>query len=349
MRESIKVNLQRPSESYEIYIGRDILMPFLKKDAVYIVDANVFNNYRKIFSHIDIANIFILYANEESKTIDSTLRIIDFLLEKRIERKGTIYAVGGGITGDVAAFAASIYLRGVPFIQIATTLLSMVDSSVGGKTGVNYKNIKNIIGTFYQPKKVIIDTQFIDSLSDDEYLNGLAEIIKMAFLFDRELVNIITKKANYILKRDKRVLEDIIKKTVCHKVNIVERDEKESNLRQILNFGHTLGHAIEVDSNYSIKHGFAVAIGMILECRYGYNIGVVDNGVLSTLEDILRLYDFQTKYKFSSIEKFKYALERDKKTKEGFLTLSLPARVGCGKIIEGIKVEDLLKITNNNG
>jgi 3-dehydroquinate synthase len=340
MKPTVEVKLKGQGTSYNIIFER-ITKDFLlgeNKEAYYIVDANVHNLFLKVYK----IKSFIFYSCEENKNLESATKILDFLIENDCKRKDLLIAIGGGIVGDVAGFAASIYMRGIPFVQVPTTLLSMVDSSVGGKNGVNYKNIKNYIGTYYQPKQVFIDVDFIKTLPEEEYLNGLAEVIKTAFLFDDVLVEKLEKNYKAILAKAPESLEDIIISTIKHKIAVVEADEKEASIRRLLNFGHTIGHAIEVDSHFEIKHGFAVAKGMYLETLYGEKSGLIEKGTLKRLRKLLTLYNFDINYNIRDDKIFENALVKDKKNIKNSTVLALPVEVGKSCVFENININNML-------
>ncbi|MFA6991860.1 MAG: 3-dehydroquinate synthase [Candidatus Gracilibacteria bacterium] len=211
--------------------------------------------------------LFSFAEGETSKNLTTVENLAEEMIKKCYDRKDAIIALGGGVTGDMAAFLASIYMRGIPYIQIPTTLLAMVDSSIGGKTGVDLKSGKNLLGTFCQPKAIFVDLKYLKTLSLAQLRNGLAEIIKAGIIKDKKLFEFIEQNIEKILSNSENHLNKIIIQSIKIKKNVVEKDEKESNLRMILNYGHTYGHAIEKLSNYKLLHGYAVAIGMVLENR----------------------------------------------------------------------------------
>ena len=346
MNGKLTVRIKEASKSYDIVVGEGIFKDYrIQNDEVFIVDGNVYQGYRNV---LPLNRFFIFYADELNKSWESVLRIIDFLIEQNCNRKTKIYALGGGITGDVAAFAASIYMRGTPLIQIPTTLLSMVDSSVGGKTAINFKNIKNLIGSFYQPERVVVDINFLKSLDEEEYLNGLAEIIKIAFMFDKDLLKKLITNKDDILNRISRRLIEVIVKSIELKIRVVEIDEKEENERRLLNFGHTIGHAVEVDTNYTIKHGYAVAIGMFYECLYGVKHKIIGNEILDAIQKLLEQYKLFSRYKIKNLERFRFALTRDKKIEKDGIVFTLPIKLGESRIFHNIDIDEIIKVINDN-
>ncbi len=201
-------------------------------------------------------------SGEESKNLKTIELLVNQLSKRKISRADSIITLGGGATGDIAGFAASIYLRGIPYLHIPTSLLSMIDSSIGGKNGVNLENGKNLAGTICQPKAVLIDTSFLKSLPESELHNGLAEMVKSALIADADFFTYLEINAEAILQRDPEVMNKIITRTCEIKKSIIERDEKENDYRLYLNYGHTIGHAIEKLSNYTVSHGRAITVGM---------------------------------------------------------------------------------------
>jgi 3-dehydroquinate synthase len=273
----IEVRLEKkPSTSYEIYIGQDIL------DRMGLIITK--NNWASRYILITDSNVSALHgdrvigtlkemglkvdqieipAGEASKDMQTIFSIIDRMIELGADRTSALIALGGGVVGDITGFVASIYMRGIPYIQVPTTLLAQVDSSIGGKTAIDLPHGKNILGTFHQPKGVFIDLAFLKTLPSREFGNGLAEIVKCGIIDDPELLSLLEKEAEAIRNRDMILLEKVIARTCRIKKGIVEIDEMEKGLRRILNFGHTIGHAIEAESGYSISHGEAVSVGMV--------------------------------------------------------------------------------------
>lgn len=208
--------------------------------------------------------IFSFESGEKSKSLSTIESLSEAMVEKGFNRKDAIIALGGGVVGDVAGFLASIYLRGIPFVQIPTTLLAMVDSAIGGKTGVDLKSGKNLLGTITQPKAVFVDINILKTLPENQIRNGLGEIIKYGVIKDEKFFAYLEKNLAKIFTHDEKVLNYIIQKSIAIKVEVVENDEKEAKNRMILNYGHTYGHALETMSNYTLLHGYAISIGMVI-------------------------------------------------------------------------------------
>jgi 3-dehydroquinate synthase len=272
----IKVSLdKRQHSSYDIYIGNDIidrmglLLAKNRWGARYIIisDANVAALYGEkvmgVLKNMDIkADLIVFPSGESSKSINTCTRLVEQMMEIGADRTSAVIALGGGVVGDVAGFTASIYMRGIPYIQVPTTLLAQVDSSIGGKTGVDTQAGKNIIGTFNQPRAVFIDVAFLKTLEDKEFRNGLAEIVKYGVIEAPDMLTRLSDHADDLKSRNEAFIQTIIARCCRIKKGIVEIDEKETGLRRILNFGHTIGHAIEAESGYSVTHGEGVSIGM---------------------------------------------------------------------------------------
>lgn len=253
---------------------------------------------------------------EDSKTRETKEKIEDILLEKKYGRDTLVIAFGGGIIGDLAGFTASTFNRGIPIIHVPTTLLAMVDSSIGGKTSVNTKHGKNLIGTTYQPSAVFTDLNFLENLPEEEFLNGMAEIIKISTTSDKDLFSFIEKNHKKILEKEKNTLLRIIKRSIELKKDVVEKDEKESGLRQILNFGHTFGHAFENYSNYKIKHGFCVSLGIAVESKIAALSGNLKLEEEKRIISLLSQFNLPTKIKGDADEnKIIEIMKIDKKTR----------------------------------
>ena len=279
--KKIKVNLDKKvASSYEIRIGYDVLdrigllvaknMPALHY--IIITDFNVSAIYGRLL--LDrlrgmslTADIIDFPAGEDAKNIGTAIAIVERLIKLGADRKSALLALGGGVVGDMTGFIASTFMRSVPYIQIPTTLMAQVDSSIGGKTAIDLPEGKNLLGTFYQPRAVFIDVKFLETLPQEAINDGLAEAIKYGVIDDVEFFNCLERNIKAIKDRDREVLEKIIENSCRIKKGIVEIDERELGLRRVLNFGHTIGHAIEAESNYTVSHGAAVSLGMVAAAR----------------------------------------------------------------------------------
>lgn len=237
----------------------------LDRKVLVVTDDGVPSQYAaKVCSAAKEAVIVTLKSGEESKNFDNFKSILSVMLAHSFNRNDCVVAVGGGVVGDIAGFAASCYMRGVDFYNVPTTLLSQVDSSIGGKTAIDFEGIKNVVGAFYQPRKVIIDADLLSTLDDRQISAGLAEVVKMALTCDKDLFEFIENCEDF--KQIKGNLPTIIERALRIKQSIVEQDEKEGGLRRVLNFGHTIGHAIESEENGRLLHGECVAVGMLPMC-----------------------------------------------------------------------------------
>jgi len=284
--------LNTPAAKSEIYVGRQWesvgnLLP--DSGVVIITDDNVLRLYGNKFPDFPI---FSVASGEESKRISVIENLASKLLNAGIDRGGFLLGIGGGVVGDITGFLASVYMRGIKFGSVSTTLLAQVDASVGGKNGVNLGETKNIIGTIRQPAFVICDPVMLSSLPDDEYFSGLAELIKTAIIGDRDLFEIITENSDEIINRNVELLSMLIAKAVKFKASVVSQDELETGLRRILNFGHTFGHAIELTQN--VKHGFAVASGMELDAWFSFIKGFISEDERDKIIDILKRFKLTT-------------------------------------------------------
>jgi 3-dehydroquinate synthase len=275
-----------------------------------------------------------LEPGEKHKNISSVAKIYGSAVKAGLDRKSAIIALGGGVVGDLAGFAAATFMRGVPFVQLPTTLLAMVDSSVGGKTGFDLKEGKNLAGAFCQPKAVLIDLSTLKTLPARHVANGMAEVIKYGVIMDAEFFDYLEKKAG-----EGWDLEKIVFRSLELKASVVEKDEfEEKGLREILNFGHTFGHACETLSGYGpVLHGEAVAAGMAAAAGLSVKLGRMTAGESARLKNLLKKAglpaEFKKKFKPSEILK---VMLRDKKTRNGRLRLVLPSRIGKAEVVSGV-------------
>ena len=324
---------------YEVLIGRGLLdsageqlraLAAARRAAI-ISDDNVFPLYgsrlEKSLRSAGIApSLFLFRHGEESKSLQTYGEILEFLCKERMTRADAVIALGGGVTGDLSGFAASTYQRGMDFIQIPTTLLADVDSSVGGKTAVNLSGGKNQAGSFYQPRLVLIDTQALYTLPKEEYINGCAEVIKYALLSGAEMFKSLKNRPvmeNY---------EDVIARCIAMKRDIVEKDERDAGVRALLNLGHTFGHAVEKLSSYSIPHGQAVAMGMAMIARAAAALGYCEEQLCAALTELLHRYELPCSVRYPA-EDIARACLNDKKLLGGCIRLVVPRRLGKCDII----------------
>jgi 3-dehydroquinate synthase len=333
------VNVTTPNKEYNVYIEE--LETIEIKGKVGIITNPTVSGFHLeyLLKHLkcDELHIVTLPDGEEYKNMDSLMYGLDRLFDAKLDRNSTLIAFGGGVIGDMTGFMASIFLRGIKFIQIPTTLLSMVDSSVGGKTGINNKYGKNLIGAFYQPEAVYIDTHFLSTLPKREFAAGMAEVIKMAVMFDAIFFE--------NLKDNKENVEDIIRNSIEIKSEVVNQDEKEKGIRSVLNYGHTFGHVIENLTNYSVYlHGEAVAIGMIMANRLAVKLGYLTKNEEQEIKECIENYNLPTTYKIKNEEEFYEHFFADKKTMNNSIKFVLPQGIGNYKIKKDIDKEIILEV-----
>lgn len=327
-----KILIDLDIDSYYIYIGKRFLNHIYdyigNVDKVMIVtDENVDSFYGKIITENlkEETHKFIIESGESSKTLSTVERILSKMLELNFTRNSKIIALGGGVVGDIAGFVASIYMRGISFFQVPTTLLAQIDSSVGGKTGVNLPNGKNMIGSFYQAELVLIDTDTLKTLPKREIISGLGEIIKYGLIWDYEFLNYIENNLNDILNLKEDILKNIICKCCKIKAEIVSKDEKELGLRKILNYGHTIGHALETVSSYKrYSHGEAILIGMYYEGVMAKKLDLIGNDYLLKIQRIIESLDIDLDISVYPKELLLDNMMGDKKNKEGKISFIFP-------------------------
>ncbi|HVV01256.1 MAG TPA: 3-dehydroquinate synthase [Verrucomicrobiae bacterium] len=283
-------------------------------------------------------------AGEKSKSLRVLEHCLDCLAEHRLERKSFIVALGGGVVGDLAGFASATFLRGIDFVQVPTTLLAQVDSSVGGKTGVNLKAGKNLVGSFYQPRRVLCDLETLRTLPAREFKAGLAEVIKYGIIFDAAFFEFLEKRLPAILKRDRTVLAQVVARCCEIKAEVVGKDETEGGLRAILNFGHTIGHALEAISGYGkYLHGEAISIGQALAARLSRDVHGLSEDEEQRIRKLFVAAGLPTRVELSRSARARLlaAMRLDKKVSRGEIKFVLARRIGTVEF--GVKVpEDLL-------
>jgi 3-dehydroquinate synthase len=281
--------------------------------------------------------VVLIPDGERAKTLKTVSRLLDRMLQLKLSRQSTVIAVGGGVVGDVAGFVASIYMRGIAVVQVPTTLLAQVDSSIGGKTGVNHRAGKNLIGTFFQPRLVVSDPLVLKSLPAREYASGLYEALKYGIIRDADLFQGFEKNNALFLERNPEAIENLVARCAAIKADVVMNDEKENDLRRILNFGHTVGHGLEAAARYTrIKHGEAVGYGMIAAARIGRaldKLTVADcSRIEGTIEAVGRLPAL-TGLKTKDVLE---ALQHDKKVRDGAVHFVLPREIGRVEITPNV-------------
>lgn len=324
----------KASREYRVMIGNALLNDLgtyaasvtNPQKAAIISDSNVWplygnNAYKSLKkSGFDVCH-YVFPAGEESKNGNTFLSILDFLAQNHLTRSDIVIALGGGVVGDITGFAAATYLRGISYIQVPTTLLAMVDSSVGGKTAIDLPSGKNLAGAFYQPSLVLCDIDALQTLPDDIFRDGCAEVIKYGILYDPELFNHLSQYGVAFHK------ESVISRCIELKRNVVSEDEFDRGARQKLNLGHTVGHCIEAQSNFTISHGKAVAIGMDIVTKAGSTYNVCNLQTYEKIHNILNLFHLPTSASFTAEQLYNSALS-DKKRSGDMVNLIVPEKIG---------------------
>lgn len=336
----IKLNINLSDRSYPIYIttnydsiGKSLASARISGRIVVITDTNVEVHQAHMCmdalkaSGYEVSKL-VIEAGEKNKTLETVNRIYKYLIDSKLDRNSTLIALGGGVVGDITGFAAATFLRGINFVQVPTSLLAQADSSVGGKVGVDFEGGKNIIGAFYQPRFVYINVGSLKTLPERELKSGLAEVIKHCIIRDEEFFEYIDYNAKRILSCDVDILQYIAKVNCSIKGKVVEEDEKESDIRAILNFGHTVGHAIESVSNFELLHGECVAIGMVGAFKLARYLDMVDEAMVEKVTSTLRKLGLPVKAQGLDIDKVFKQMFYDKKIKNNKLMFILPRRIG---------------------
>lgn len=360
MSDKTKIlNVELGDKSYPIYIGIDLLsMKSLFVDQIQGRQVMIVTNKTiaplyldKLTSILDGFNVqsVILPDGEEFKKLETLNKVFDALLEAKFDRTSTLIALGGGVIGDITGFAAASYQRGVGFIQVPTTLLSQVDSSVGGKTGINHELGKNMIGAFYQPKAVIIDVNTLDTLSNQEFSAGMAEVIKYGLLGNADFLSMLEANIESIMARKKDLIIEVIFNCCQDKARIVELDEFEKGKRALLNLGHTFGHGIENAFGYgNYLHGEAVSIGMVMAAKLSKDEGNLSHEETLRVESILSKADLPTSIKKSvDSETLITSMSLDKKSIDGKIRLVLLKSLGDSYLTDSYSNENFMKVVNS--
>ena len=350
------VHVSLGSRSYAIKIapglvdrlGRKCARLKLGTRCAIITDTNVGKRYAKAVFNSLVASGFspsliVVPAGETAKSLKTVQTGYDLLAAHRLERKSFIVALGGGVVGDLAGFVAATYLRGIAFVQVPTTLLAQVDSSVGGKVGVNLKAGKNLVGAFYQPRLVLCDLDALDALPEREFRAGLAEIIKYGIIYDAKLFALLERDLPKLLKREAKTLAAVVARCCEIKAEVVGQDETEGGVRAILNFGHTIGHAIENSSGYGkYLHGEAIAIGQVAAARLSAGLTGLPEDDVSRIRNLFRRAGLPVALKLNSVQRRKLftAMKLDKKVSDGEIKFVLAKKVG--RVVWGQRVSEAL-------
>jgi len=357
-----KVRVRLGSNSYNIYIGPGLLAQTGAKlqelgfsDKIVIVtDPTVKSLYGNTLKQNLTGRgfeVFILEVpeGEEQKSLETAGRLYHELTHLYAERTTPILALGGGVIGDLAGFVAATYMRGVPLIQIPTTLLAQGDSSIGGKVAINHGQLKNTIGAFYHPRLTISDISTLKTLSPRELSDGLAEIIKHGAILDGDFFSYLEENLDQIKSLDDRALQTIVFSSAKIKAEVVEKDERDFGLRNILNYGHTVGHAIESVSELKVWHGEAVAIGMLVEARISNKLGMLDNSDVIRLRNLIARAGLPTEIPSLELKRLIQAMKHDKKILQGKIRFALPKSIGEVFITDEVSpsmIEEVLVVSN---
>ena len=353
-RLRVKAGLQE----YPIFLGTDLLNKtgeILKKEGL-VEKVLVVTNPRVSELYLDSLlkgleqegfsqQVVVIPDGEKYKRLDQVEKVYDTAVSFRLERSSVMVALGGGVIGDLTGLAAATYLRGVKFVQIPTTLLAQVDSSIGGKVAVNHRAGKNLIGAFYQPSVVITDLKVLNTLEEREFKTGLAEIIKAGLIGDQALYEYLLTQSAAVKGRSTEALLEIIEKSCLFKAQVVEEDVFEKGRRAILNYGHTIGHALEAETNYTLyRHGEAVAIGMVGAVLISQELRLCQPKVREQTLALLELYDLPQKLPGISVEKIIARMALDKKVKNGKLRLILTTGIGEAVLKDDLQLEMIARI-----
>ncbi|MGB3203965.1 MAG: 3-dehydroquinate synthase [Crinalium sp.] len=359
MQSVIRVEL--PEQSYDIAIASGSLDQLgeqcsglsLGKKVLVVSNPVVFKHYgERAIASLKSAGFdvytCILPAGERYKTLNSIQKIYDVALEHRLERSSTMVALGGGVIGDMTGFAAATWLRGINFVQVPTTLLAMVDASVGGKTGVNHPQGKNLIGAFYQPRLVLIDPEILKTLPVREFRAGMAEVIKYGVIWDAGLFSQMeeSKRLDQMRYLNEGLLTEILNKSCQAKADVVSKDEKEAGLRAILNYGHTIGHAVESLTGYRVvNHGEAVAIGMVAAGEIAVHLQLWDKESTQRQDALIKKAGLPTRLPAGlDIDAIADVLQTDKKVKAGKVRFILPTQIGVVTITDEVPAEVIRQV-----
>ncbi len=349
-----KIEVQLEGGGYDILVGRGLLgrlsetlPPDIEPSSVFIVtnpsvDALYGDALRESLCSLDCEVVTeVIPEGEEWKTLETVERLIDKMVETRLDRKSLLVVLGGGVVGDIAGFAAAIFMRGIAFVQVPTTLLAQVDSSVGGKVGVDHSLAKNLIGAFYQPALVCIDPATLASLPEEQIRNGMAEVIKYGVIADEGLFALLEGNSESLPVLDDALLEDVILRCCQIKARVVQQDVRETTgLRAILNYGHTIGHAVESVTGYTrYSHGEAVSIGMAAAARIALIMGLVSEEAERRQERLLHAAGLPTRLEGIDTGRIIEATLLDKKTVGGKARFVLPVAIGKVVVNDGVPAE----------
>ncbi len=343
----VPIHLENQTDvKYNVFIEKLPKLTFNRKVAIVTNTTVSALHLERLISHIECSELCVVTIEdgEEFKTLATVEGILNELFEHKLDRKSLLIALGGGVIGDITGFTASLYQRGIGFVQVPTTLLSQVDASVGGKTGVNNRYGKNLIGAFYQPEAVYIDTEFLKTLPKREFAAGIAEIVKMAVMFDRDYFEFLMD-ADFSHKES---LEKVIERSVELKAEVVNLDEKESGIRAVLNYGHTFGHVVENETNYkTYLHGEAVAIGIMMANALSVELGIMSEEEMEKVKQFLIKHNLPVTYEIKDVEAFYDKFFLDKKSANNKLKFILAKGLGEHVIRDDIDSKVIKTVLKN--
>jgi 3-dehydroquinate synthase len=342
---SYRVNSSR----IPVFVGDSVspLMTELRsaEKAAVVVDSNVAGLYRNLIDEVKAVDgtvVTLFQATEENKCLRKVEELLTFFLERDIRRDSVLFAIGGGITGDLAGFVASVFQRGIEYVHVPTTLLAMVDSSVGGKVGVNHSVGKNMIGAFHQPNAIVMNTKFLETLPREELICGMGEIVKYAVLSGEPFFDFLEKNHVRVLNKDGKSLQKVVRMSVETKKKYVEKDARETGVRAHLNLGHTVGHAIEAATNYNtFKHGEAVLIGLVAEAHIAMHMKLLRPASFERLLKIVRQIARQRNDKVP-LDDALGRMSYDKKVKAGRVRFVLPTGIGKAVIRDDVTTKNVI-------
>lgn len=341
----IRIPIRAAAGCYQVVVGRGLLASIggllreagLEGGVRLVADAHVYERFGGKLEETLAASGFSVASHqvppgEASKSLETAARLYDWLVEAVTERRDLVLALGGGVVGDLAGFVAATFLRGVRLVQLPTSLLAQVDSSVGGKVAVNHPSGKNLIGAFYPPSLVVVDPATLSSLPHRELSAAMAEVVKMGMILDASMFDRLEREADALLRLDGGPVEAAISRSIELKARVVQEDERETGLRAILNYGHTIGHGVEAAAGYgAYRHGEAVAVGMVGAARIAQEMGMVDSGVVERQRLLLARLGLPTSCRGIDLDRVWQAIGKDKKADRGRLAWVLP--VGIGEVV----------------
>jgi shikimate kinase/3-dehydroquinate synthase len=347
-----------PTDNYPVFVGWGLLESLgrrmrqcgLRGSALIISDDNVFPHHgEKAIESLKAAGFktatYIVPAGESTKNIDTAIKIYDWLVEQRAERGHAIVALGGGMVGDLAGFAASTFLRGLPLVHVPTSLMAMTDSSIGGKVAVNHPKAKNLIGAFYQPRLVVADVSTLKTLPKRELVSGWAEVVKHAMILDADFLKLLEENADDLSKLKPAIIAEAIRRSAYIKSTVVGEDEKEQRKRMVLNYGHTIGHGLETATGYGrLLHGEAVSIGMTGAAMLSEQLGLISHDVVLRQKALLERFGLPTACSDVSLDSILKAMALDKKVKEKNIQWVLLEGIGKTTFRDDVPQKDVLSV-----